>query len=270
MLNKNKIKIQNLSVNYKNNKKNNNIVLQDINLDLSQGQNLSILGGNGSGKTTLLRCLTNSIPFEGDIFIDSQNIKVYNQKLLARKISMLSQVFHITFDYTIFDTVLMGRYSYNTQNIFSPLQNKHIQEKNIQIVLDSLEIVGLSSLKDRFLTTLSGGQLQRVFLAKIIAQNPDIILLDEPTNHLDIKYQIELINFFKNWSSQNNKTIIGVFHDINLSMLLTENTLLLHNKKIKSIDNINNIIKSDLLNIVYDVNIKEYMLNSLKKWDAKY
>lgn len=269
MNNKNaKINIKNLNVYYKNKNKN-NIILKDINLKISQGENLSILGSNGSGKTSLLKCLTKNINsnlgFKGDILVDDKNINSYTSKNLAKKICMLSQNNQLLFDYSVFDTVMMGRYAYNKTNY---LFNNSISLDNNNIVLDALKIVGLSSYKDKYLSTLSGGQLQRVFLAKVIAQDPDIILLDEPTNHLDIKYQIELVNFFKDWSCKYNKTIIGVFHDVNLSMLLTQNTLLLHEQKIKFKGDISQIINTDLLNIVYDTDINSYMLNSLKKWNV--
>ncbi|MFI3231357.1 MAG: ABC transporter ATP-binding protein [bacterium] len=266
MQNKNpKISIKDLNIYYKNSTSN-KLILKNINLDICQGENLSILGCNGSGKTSLLKCLTKNINhnliLQGDILLDDKSIKKYTSKELARKVALLSQNSQLLFEHTIFDTIMMGRYAYNN-NFYNNNFNK---ANNNKIVLDALEVVGLLDHKDSYLSTLSGGQLQRVFIAKIIAQDPDIILLDEPTNHLDIKYQIELINFFKDWSKQYNKTIIGVFHDVNLAMLLTPSTILLHDKAIKFNGNINDIINTDLLNIVYDTDIKSYMLDSLKKW----
>lgn len=266
MQNKNlKINIKDLNIYYKNNI-NNNLILKNINLKIYQGENLSILGCNGSGKTSLLKCLTkninNNLILKGDILLDDKHVKAYTSKELAKKVALLSQNSQLLFEHTIFDTVMMGRYAYNN-NFYNNNFNK---ANNNKIVLDALGVVGLLEYKDNYLSTLSGGQLQRVFLAKIIAQDPDIILLDEPTNHLDIKYQIELIKFFKDWSKKNNKTIIGVFHDVNLAMLLTPNTVLLHDKAIKFNGNINDIINTDLLNVIYDTDIKSYMLTSLKKW----
>ncbi len=250
------IKIENVCVNY-----NKVQALNNINLNLHNGQNLSIIGPNGCGKTTLLKCICNNIDFKGNIYIDNKNIKSLKRKELAKKVGMLSQLMSISFNYSVFDTVLMGRYVHQDKFLINN------SKKDIDIVKKSLETVGLLEYKNRYISNLSGGQLQRVFLARLIAQNPDIILLDEPTNHLDFKYQIELIQFLKEWAIKENKTIIGVIHDINLAMLLTDNILILQNGNIKCFDKSENILKSNILNEVYNINIKDYMINSLKKWE---
>lgn len=251
------IKIDNVSVYYNKFK-----ALNNISFNIECGQNLSIIGPNGCGKTTLLKCISNNINFEGNIYINNKNIKSLKRKQLAKKVGMLSQLMSISFNYSIFDTVMMGRYVH--QNRFLINNDK----KDIDIVLNSLKIVDLLSIKDKYISNLSGGQLQRVFLARLIAQNPDIILLDEPTNHLDFKYQIELIQFLKKWGEDNNKTIIGVIHDINLAMLLTDNILILQDGNIRCLDKSHNIIKTNILNELYNINIKDYMLESLKKWEV--
>nr|WP_317358806.1 ABC transporter ATP-binding protein [uncultured Tyzzerella sp.] len=250
------IKINNVSAYYNKFK-----ALNNISFNIEYGQNLSIIGPNGCGKTTLLKCISNNINFEGNIYINDENIKSLKRKQLAKKIGMLSQLMSISFNYSIFDTVMMGRYVH--QNRFLINNDK----KDIDIVLDALKIVDLLDIKDKYISNLSGGQLQRVFLARLIAQDPDIILLDEPTNHLDFKYQIELIKFLKQWGENNNKTIIGVIHDINLSMLLTDNILILQNGNMKCLDKSQNILKSNILNEIYNINIKDYMLETLKKWE---
>lgn len=235
--------------------------LNNVSFELKKGENLSIIGPNGCGKTTLLRCISNTISFEGNIYINDNNIKNLKRKNLAKQVGMLSQLTTINFDYTVFDTVMMGRYIYQ-YNFFITNNNE-----DTNIVLNALKTVDLINYKDRNISNLSGGQLQRVFLAKLIVQNPNIVLLDEPTNHLDLKYQIELIQFLKNWGKENNKTIIGVIHDINLAMLLTDNIMVMENGTIKCFDKSCNILKNDILNKVYDIDIKDYMLKSLKKWE---
>ncbi len=190
------IKVTNLSVFYSKFKS-----LDNINFQLSKGESLSIIGPNGCGKTTLLKCLSNNISFIGEIFINNKNISSIKRKDLSKKIGMLSQLMCISFNYSVFDTVMMGRYAHQDKFLVNNTK------KDIDIVINALKTVGLLDFKDRYISNLSGGQLQRVFLARLIAQNPDIILLDEPTNHLDFKYQIELIQFLKDWSKKENKTI---------------------------------------------------------------
>ncbi len=251
------IKVDNISVYYNKFK-----ALNNISFTLKKGENLSIIGPNGCGKTTLLKCIINNINFSGNIYINDKNIKTIKRKELAKEIGMLSQLMSISFNYTVFDTVMMGRYVH--QDKFYINNNKNDEN----IVLEALKTVGMINFKDKFISNLSGGQLQRVFLARLIAQDPNIVLLDEPTNHLDFKYQIELIEFLKEWGKKYNKTILGVIHDINLAMVLTDNIMVLENGCIKSFDKSDNILKTNILNEVYNINIKEYMIKSLKKWES--
>lgn len=251
------IKIKNVCVSYEDKK-----VLKNISFEIKKGQNFSIVGPNGCGKTTLLRAISNTIDFKGEIFLSDRSVKEFTRKELAKEIAMLSQVMNIYFNYTVFDIVMMGRYVYNDSK-FSILENK----EDVKKVEETLKIVGLYDVKNREIDTLSGGQVQRVFLAKVIVQDPNIILLDEPTNHLDLSYQVELINFLKKWSKENGKTIIGVLHDINLAMLLTDNIMLLNNGEIKALGKISEVLSSKDINEVYKMDIKKYMLNTLKKWE---
>ena len=251
------IKVDNISVYYNKFK-----ALNNISFTLKKGENLSIIGPNGCGKTTLLKCIINNINFSGNIYINDKNIKTIKRKELAKEIGMLSQLMSISFNYTVFDTVMMGRYVH--QDKFYINNNKNDEN----IVLEALKTVGMINFKDKFISNLSGGQLQRVFLARLIAQDPNIVLLDEPTNHLDFKYQIELIEFLKEWGKKYNKTILGVIHDINLAMVLTDNMMVLENGCIKSFNKSDNILKTNILNEVYNINIKEYMIKSLKKWES--
>ena len=252
------LKVDSISVYYNNFK-----ALDNVSFEFKKGENISIIGANGSGKTTFLKCLCNILDFKGNVYLDNKNIKNIKRKELAKKIGMLSQIIPINFDFSVFDTVMMGRFIH--QDRFFVSNSKEDEE----IVINALKTVELLNLKDKNISNLSGGQLQRVFLAKIIAQNPDIILLDEPTNHLDFKYQIELITFLKKWSLKENKTIIGVIHDINLAMLLTDNIIIMENGKIKMYDKSENIIRSNILNSIYNIDIKKYMLDTLKKWENK-
>ncbi len=132
--------------------------------------------------------------------------------------------------------------------------------------MEAIEKVGLMDIKDTVISELSGGQLQRVFLAKIFAQDPEVILLDEPTNHLDLKYQIEILEYLKSWAKTKNRIVIGVFHDLNLVNLFSENVILLNDGKILGKGNPKEVFLEDVLQEVYNINIKKFMINSLEKW----
>jgi iron complex transport system ATP-binding protein len=113
---------------------------------------------------------------------------------------------------------------------------------------------------------LSGGQLQRVFLARTLAQSPDIILLDEPTNHLDLKHQIELLQYLLSWAKDNNKTVIGVLHDLNLVHYYGDNAAIMHRGKLASYGRPKQVLNGETLNAIYDIDIRKFMLESLENW----
>lgn len=237
-------------------------VIHDISLKIEKGKNLCILGPNGCGKTTLLKAMAGIIPSKGEILIDGIDIKKMKRHEIARKIAVMTQISSVYFSYTVFETVLLGRYLYIKNSIL-----KTPTQRDIQYTEECLEAVGLLELRDTQISTLSGGQLQRVFLARTLAQEPDIILLDEPTNHLDLKYQKELIDYLKKWSKETGNTIVGVFHDINLAMNLADDILVMENGKLAGYGESKSIVSGPLLNRVYQMDITKYMIDSLKQWE---
>lgn len=237
-------------------------VIHDISLKIEKGKSLCILGPNGCGKTTLLKAMAGIIPSKGEILIDGIDIKKMKRHEIARKIAVMTQISSVYFSYTVFETVLLGRYLYIQNSIL-----KTPTQRDIQYTEECLEAVGLLELRDTQISTLSGGQLQRVFLARTLAQEPDIILLDEPTNHLDLKYQKELIDYLKKWSKETGNTIVGVFHDINLAMNLADDILVMENGKLAGYGESKSIVSGPLLNRVYQMDITKYMIDSLKQWE---
>ncbi|MGL5973314.1 MAG: ABC transporter ATP-binding protein [Oscillospiraceae bacterium] len=250
--------INNLSCGY-----NNKNIINGLSFSIKENENICILGANGSGKTTILKAISGILPISsGDIFINGVNIRTLKRKDISRKMALLSQLTTQIFSYTVFDTVMLGRYVHNKNSIF---QKKDDVDK--RMVLDCLDKTGVLNLKDTLITELSGGQLQRVFLARVFAQDPDIILLDEPTNHLDLKYQVELINNLRQWSEQKNKCVVGVLHDVNLALSFADKILLLDKGEIISYENKQNFDLS-LINKIYDMDVKKHMINSLKIWSV--
>lgn len=124
----------------------------------------------------------------------------------------------------------------------------------------------MRELKDRQVTELSGGQLQRVFLARAFAQDPQIILLDEPTNHLDLKYQIELMEYLKEWSSKGGRCVAGVLHDINLALSFADTLLLMDEGRVQAFDSVDTFDLSQISR-TYRMDVQNYMRESLKRWE---
>lgn len=252
------ITLKNVSAGY-----NKTDVIKNISLSVKDGENLCILGPNGCGKTTLIKAVAGLIESKGTIEIDGKSISCMNRAEIGKNIAVMNQISSVYFSYTIFDTVMLGRYLHIKDNIF-----KKPVKYDKDYVNECLKAVGLYELRNRQIDTLSGGQLQRVYLARALAQEPRIILLDEPTNHLDLKHQAELIDFLKGWSKENNHTVIGVLHDINLAMRLADSALVLQNGITKAYGRADEIISPELLNEVYEMDVVGYMIDSLKRWES--
>ena len=171
------------------------------------------------------------------------------------------QITQIYFPYTIYDTVSLGRYAYSKGAL------SKLSKEDDRIILESIEKVGLLDIKDKMITELSGGQIQRVFLARVFAQDPDIILLDEPTNHLDLKNQIDLLENLKEWISSNNKIVVGVLHDLNLVQYFADNVLMLKDGQIVAYGNPQTVLNDPILDDLYGIDIKGFMTEILKKWE---
>lgn len=238
-------------------------VISGISFSVQDGDNLCIVGPNGCGKTTLIKAISGLIKSKGLISIDGKDTSKMNQTEIGKNIAVMSQISSVYFSYTVYETVLLGRYIHMKGSAF---KNPSIYDK--EYAEKCLKAVGLSNYKDRQINTLSGGQLQRVYLARTLAQEPRVILLDEPTNHLDLKHQAGLIDFLKEWSSKNNHSVIGVLHDINLAMRLADNVLVLKDGNTYAYGKANDVISSDLLNRVYDMDVVGFMLDSLKRWEG--
>lgn len=235
-------------------------IVKQVSFNINRGENLCIVGPNGCGKSTLLKAISNLISFNGEIKLDGKNINALKRKELATKIALMTQSSNIQFPYTIFETVALGRYAH-LNSIFSRLS-----KKDEEVINESLKMVGLLDIKDKLISELSGGQLQRVFLARAFVQDPEVILLDEPTNHLDLRCQIEILDYLKSWAKEKNKIVIAVLHDLNLVQNYGDRVLMLNDGVIKRNGNTKEVLNSDDLEEVYGIDIKTFMVRTLEKW----
>ena len=235
-------------------------VIRNINLKAERGESLCILGPNGSGKSTLLKSIARIIDYRGCVLMNGEDISAVSRKELAKKIALLSQSTQVFFPYTVYDTVSLGRYAYS-QSIL-----KNLSAEDRDVIQDILKKLDIWENKDCMIDELSGGELQRVFLARTLAQSPDLILLDEPSNHLDLKHQIELLKFLKTWVKENNKTLISVFHDLNLARLFGDTAVVLNNGVLAASGQIEDVLNGGILNNVYGIDIRGFMRQALEKW----
>ena len=218
-------------------------VVNDLSFEVPAGGRLCILGPNGCGKTTLLRALAGLLPHEGKVTAEGRDLAAMDRRQLARTVALLSQISSVYFSYTVYETVLMGRYAHQTGGAFSGPE-----PEDRAIALECMERTGVADLRDRQVTELSGGQLQRVFLARTFAQQPRVILLDEPTNHLDLKYQVELVQELKAWAAGED-----------LFLLMEEGRPRYFGPAAE--------FDPAALNRVYQMDVGGYMRRSLQRWE---
>lgn len=203
--------------------KNTNI-LEDIEIDLHQGEILSIVGPNGTGKTTLLKCIAGiEKPERGTILIDGKDASGMKRMAHARCIGYVPQSSPSKFPITVFDAVLMGRRPYI---VWKP------SKKDLEMVADILNSMNLEDIALRDFDQLSGGQKQKVLLARAVAQDTDYLLLDEPTSNLDLKHQMEVLEMISSMVKKNGVAAILAMHDLNLASRFCDKMVMLDRGKI--------------------------------------
>lgn len=237
------LEINNLDFSY-----NEKSVLKDISLSISKGEFLSIIGPNGSGKSTILKLITKlNTPNRGEIFLNNVNIKDINQRDLAKSISLVPQNTYIEYEFSVKELVTMGRFPYKKRF-------ERDSKDDYAIVNKAMERTNTKYLEDRLITEISGGETQRVTIARALAQETDIILLDEPTSFLDINHQIEILNLLRDLNKEEKKTIILVIHDINLAARYSDRIMILKEGQVMDVGRPEDVINKE--NILKAYNLK--------------
>ena len=235
-------------------------VVKDVSFRVREGEKLCSLGPNGCGKTTLLRSLAGLLPCEGNIGLAGDNLRKLPARQRAKKLALMSQLSPAAFDYTVYETVMLGRYAHQRGGLLGTESGD-----DRKAVEDSLRLTDTWDLRDRLVTKLSGGQLQRVFLARTFAQEPQVILLDEPTNHLDLRCQAGLTDSLRLWVERPGRCIVGVFHDINLALSFADTVLLLDKGGVLAHERLEDFDLS-LLDGLYGMDVRGHMRAALKRW----
>jgi len=240
-----KLKIRDICFYYDSTK-----VLENITFEVSEGEILGILGPNGAGKTTLLRCINRVLkPKKGSVVIDGANIRELTRKEIAKNIGVVPQNSTIHFPFTVFDIVLMGR-------------NPHLGRldritlKDIEIAKKAMKVTNTLHLADRLIDEISGGEKQRVIIARALTQEPKILLLDEPTSHLDINHQLEILELIRKLAIKNRLTIVLVSHDLNLASRYCDRIILLKEGKIHSVGTPKEVLTKDNIRDVFKINVE--------------
>jgi len=227
----------------------NNNIFEDINFGVSSGDIFCILGANGTGKTTLIKCLTGLMnPNSGEIRIDGQEMSSFSHADLAKKIGYIPQIHNSTFPFTVLDVVLMGR-SPHLDLFESP------SEKDYKIALKSLESLNIDYMKDKPYTEISGGEQQLVFIARVLTQEPSILILDEPTSHLDFGNQIRTLNIIKKLASEGLSVIMSS-HFPDHAFISANKVALMDRKRFIAIGKPEDVITTENMKQIYGIDVK--------------
>ncbi|MEX2115839.1 MAG: ABC transporter ATP-binding protein [Bacteroidota bacterium] len=196
-------------------------VLNNISFDVPRGDFLSIIGPNGSGKSTLLRLMARILlPGHGRILLEDRPLSSYSRKDLARLVGYVPQETHWLFPFTVMEVVLMGRSPYIGRLGFE-------SREDIDLCRDIMKRTDIEGLAGKPITAISGGERQRVLIARALAQQPSLLLLDEPNAHLDLSHQAGIFEILADYRREHRVTVVWVSHDLNLAALFSDRVLVL-------------------------------------------
>jgi len=199
-------------------------VLEEISLEVEKGRILAVLGPNGSGKTTLIRCILQILaPTAGSVRVDGRPAREMSRKELARCLGYVAQSVPAMLPMSVFDTVLMGR---------SPHLRWNPGDSDLQCVAGVLEATGLGHLAFRSMDQISGGQAQKVLLARALVQDAGYLLLDEPTSSLDLRHQLEILDMIQEYTRSGRIGVLLALHDLNLAARYAHRIVMLRQGRI--------------------------------------
>ena len=220
-------------------------VLHDVSFELGGNELVSILGPNGVGKSTLIHCINKILaPTSGTVLIDGKDVSEIKLKELAKQIGYVPYSANDSFPLSVIDTVMIGRHPHSKWGTL---------DKDLDIVYDTLRMLGISHLAMRPFNELSAGQHQKVMLARGLVQEPEILLLDEPTSNLDVRHQLDVTKMLKRLSREKNILIVMISHDINIAAKYSDKIILMHKGSVFDMGEPNKVITAENLRTVYGV-----------------
>ena len=230
-----------------------------LSFTLEEGQWLMLVGPNGAGKSTLLEAIARGVPYTGKIELEGRDLRTWRPAQLARVLGVLSQRNSAGYAYTVEEVVRLGRYAHS-RGLFGGDENGDAQ------VTRALEQTGLADKRGTSVLELSGGEVQRVFLAQVLAQGPRLLLLDEPANHLDLPCQQQIFGLIREWLCQPGRAVLSVVHDLSLARAYGTHAVLMHQGRCAACGAVDEVMTPDRLQAVYGMDVYAWMRRMLACW----
>lgn len=234
--------------------------LDDLSFTVPHGAVYGLVGPNGAGKSTLIEAIAQGVPYTGRILLEGRDIRTLKGAERARSVGFLAQKNAVSYAYSVEEVVSLGRYAHASGFLSAR------DDEGEACVERALEWTGLTALRRASVLTLSGGELQRTFLAQVFAQNPKLLILDEPANHLDLIYQKHIFSLIEAWLKQPGRAVISVVHDLSLAKKYGTHTVLMDRGRCAAQGKTNEVMTRERLEAVYGMDVYGWMRDLLGQW----
>ena len=235
-------------------------IVDKLSFSVEAGQWLMIVGPNGAGKSTALNAVTQGAPYTGQVLFDGADVRRKRPAELARCMGVLMQNHFVSYSFTVEEVAALGRYAYSA----GFLSGRDREDKDA--VEAALQLTGMAEQRRQSVLTLSGGELQRTFLAQVFAQDPRLLLLDEPTNHLDLVYQKQVFGLIREWLKTPGRAVVSVVHDLSLARAYGTQALLMDHGRAVARGSVDEVLSPEHLDPVYHMDVYAWMRHMLEQW----
>ena len=236
-------------------------VVQSFSATVRAGEWWMIIGPNGAGKSSLVQALGQQLDYQGAIYLGDQELSQFSPRERAGWLGILSQHHTAVYDFTVRELVSLGRYRQGRGWL------NRLTARDQGVIEQILQQTGLTDLADQYITQLSGGELQRAFLAQVFAQDPLILVLDEPTNHLDLKYQQIIFDLVADWLATPGRAVVSVMHDLSLARRYGQWAALMRDGETLASGAIETVMTPGRLRAAYDLDVYQWFQDQGKAWD---